>query len=188
MGWHFADPDRLADAAENGPDREKPPMLTYLETEEGLALGSVECAIPPGASDGDPDLFADGTADDLQLPESEGWYPHEAATHVFALGDGERTDPDDLTLEELRTRDAWTEFHPPDESLEPGDSVALEWDAAHSDPPAESDGEERIADLVDTHPSLGTLHVWVHEENPGGLFAPVNPRFVDADDGHDHDH
>lgn len=181
MGWHFINGDLLNTAAENGPDRTKPPILTYFETESGLTLGAAEYAIPTKAVDGKLDLFSDEDADaDVQ----EEWHTHEAATHVFALGDGKQHHPDKITFEQLRTKDAWTEFHPPDESIKAGDTVSLNWGTTHG---KEGKGEERIVDRVTTHPNIETLHVWVGEENPDGVLAPMNPRFVEEEDGHSHD-
>lgn len=176
MGWHFTHPGRLQEAAENGLDLEKPPMLTYLDTDDGLKLGSAEFGVPEPAVEGTPDLFSDGNAE-----AAEEWHGHEAATHVFANGDGEQNDPSNLSLDELLVRDAWTEFSPPDESIEAGDTVALNWGTPHG---KEGEKTERVVDLVTNHPPLKTLHAWVHAENPEGVFSPVNPEY--GGDGHSH--
>lgn len=176
MGWHVQNPDYLEQAAKSGFDLEKPPILTYLETEDGLTLGSAEFGAPAQAVSETPDLFADENAD-----ATEEWHAHDAATHVFATPDDQQTDPQNLSLDELATRDYWTEFHPPDHDLSAGDTVSLNWGTASG-----KDGErtERVADIVSTHPELRTLHVWVHADNPEGVFAPVNPRFAESDGGH----
>lgn len=171
MGWHFQNPEWAKQAAENGFDLEKPPILTYVATEEGLTLGSVEYAGPKQAVPESPDLFDDENAD-----ATESWETHAAATHVFAKPDGEQTSPKDVTFEEWTTRDNWAEFSPPDSDLEAGDTVSLNWGTASG---KEGERTERVADVVATHPDLRALHVWTHEDNPEGVFAPMNPRFVD---------
>ncbi len=182
MGWHCTNPDYLQQAGESGPDRSQPPILTYLETDNGLALGAAEFAVPAAAVDGTPDLFYDDEVD-----ATEEWHPHEGATHVFALPNGQQDDPANLTLSDLRTKNAWTEFSPSDTSIKAGDTVTLDWEKLQSSPPEESDGEERIVDIVSHHPTIKTLHVWVGKENPDGVFAATNPDFTHGD-GHNHDH
>lgn len=172
MGWHFQHPQRLQSAAENGFGLTEPPILTYLETEDGLTLGSVEYGAPAQAISETPDLFEDEGAD-----ASESWETHGAATHVFAMPDGEQTNPEDISFEDWTTPDYWAEFSPPDSDLSAGDTVSLDWGTASG---KEGDRTERVADVVSTHPDLTALHVWAHEENPEGVFAPVNPRFVDS--------
>lgn len=175
MGWHFIHPGRTETIAEEGFSREKPNLLTYVETDEELELSAVEYGGPVEAVDENPDLFADEDAD-----ATEGWHVHETATHVFATGDGESRDPSEIPLEEWLTRDNWSEFRPPEE-LEPGDTVSLNWGSTEG---KEGDRTERVVDLATTHPSLNTLHAWVHVENPEGVFAPVNPEFTDGDPEH----
>lgn len=174
MGWHFVHPERNQEIAENGIDIERPNLLTYLETDDGLELAAVEYGVPAEADV--PDLFDDENAD-----AEEEWHTHEAATHVFALPDGEATPMDEVSREDLVTNDHWSEFHPPDEELARGDTVALNWGTTHG---KEGDTTERVADLVTHHPDMHTLHVWAHIENPDGVFAPVHPEY--ADGGHDH--
>ena len=189
MGWHFTHPERLQQAAENGPSLTEPPMLTYLDNEDtdGLELASVEYAVPSDAVDGELDLFNDEDAD-----ATETWHTHEGATHLFANGNGEQDDPRDLSFEELTTKENWAEFHPVDESLEEGDTIALNWGRANA---KEGDHkEERVIDLVANHPSVETLHAWVHVDNPDGVFAPVHSEYAggghdhEDDGGDDHDH
>lgn len=178
MGWHFQHPERLGAAAETGFTLEKPPILTYLETESGLQLGAVEYGAPAPALPADPDLFNDESA-----AATETWHVHEAATHVFALPDDTATSLQDLTLSDWTTRGAWTEFSPPNKDLQRGDTVALNWGTPHG---KEGDRTERVVDFVTTHPDLTTLHAWVHTDNPDGVFAPVNPEFTDGGGGHSH--
>lgn len=170
MGWHFQNPEWAQEAAQNGFDLEKPPTLTYVETDDGLTLGSVEYAGPAQAVPESPDLFDDADAD-----ATESWGTHAAATHVFAKPDGEQTNPEDVTFDEWTTPDYWAEFSPPDSDLEAGDTVSLNWGTASG---KEGDRTERVADVVTTHPKLRALHVWTHMENPEGVFAPVNPRLT----------
>lgn len=176
MGWHFSHPKRLEEAAKNGLSIEKPPILTYVETEDGLKLGSVEYAAPTKALSEDPDLFSDENAD-----ATEEWHTHEAATHVFAVPDGGAQKPSEIPFEEWVTNDNWAEFSPPDDSLEPGEEIALNWGTPKA---KKGDKSKRVIDLATTHPGLRTLHVWVNVENPDGVFSPVNPEFSDG--GHDH--
>lgn len=179
MGWHFVHPGRTEAIAEEGFSLAEPNILTYVEAEDALELAAVEFGGPAEAVEDDPDLFADDGAD-----ATEEWHVHEAATHVFATDDGEASNPAEIPFEEWTTNDNWAEFHPPDEDLEAGDAVSLNWGTASG---KEGDRTERVIDLATTHPSLNSLHAWVHIENPDGVFAPVNPDYVDSD-GHDHDH
>lgn len=176
MGWHVQNPEYLGQAAQSGFDLEKPPILTYVETEDGLKLGSAEFGGPKEAIPTNPDLFSDETTD-----ASEEWHTHGAATHVFAKPDDQQNSPQNLSLDELATREYWSEFHPPDSDLAAGDTVSLNWGTASG---KEGERTERVADIVSTHPGLRTLHVWVHADNPEGVFAPVNPRFAESDGGH----
>lgn len=181
MGWHFSHPKRLQDAAKNGLDVEKPPMLTYLDNHDtdGLELAAVEYGLPAKVTEenGTPDLFDDDTAD-----ATEKWHTHEAATHVFANGNGDRDDPKELSFESLTGKEHWAEFRPVDEDLEPGETVSLAWGKPNAK--QGENREERVVDIVSHHPSLRTLHAWVHVENPDGVFKPVNSKYTE--DGHSH--
>jgi hypothetical protein len=177
MGWHFTHPGRIEAAAEEGPSREEPNILTYVEVDGGLELAAAEYGVPDEAVEEDPDLFADEGAD-----ANEEWHVHEAATHVFATGDGEARDPAEIPFEEWVTLDNWAEFRPPEEP-EPGDTVSLNWGSAKG---KEGERTERVVDVATTHPTLSALHAWVHVENPAGVFAPTNPE-LEGEDGHDHD-
>lgn len=173
MGWHFMHPKRLQDAAKNGLSIEKPPMLTYVEADGELQLASIEYGLPAQAADETPDLFADETSDKA----TEEWHSHGAATHVFAKPDGKQNKPATITFDEWTTNDYWTEFQPPDKNLQAGDEVALNWGTAHG---KEGEKETRIVDVVSHHPNLTTLHAWVHIENPGGVFKPINPDYAEG--------
>lgn len=178
MGWHFQHPKRLKAAGKNGFTLTKPPILTYLETDSGLTLGAVEYGAPAKAAPDSPDLFNDEEAD-----TTEKWHTHKAATHVFALPDDNATSLENVTLKEWTKRGTWTEFRPPDEDLQRGDTVSLNWGTPHG---KEGERTERVVDLVTTHPDLTTLHAWVHTDNPDGVFAPTNPEFTDGGGGQSH--
>lgn len=172
MGWHWQHPGRGQTAAQEGFDIEKPNLLTYLESDDGLQLGAVEWGAPVGTVPEDPDLFADDG--------SETWHVHPAATHVFALPDGQQTPPPEVPMDAWVTNDHWAEFRPPDGDLQAGDTVSLNWGSLEA---KSGDRTERVVDVAATHPDLNTLHAWVHTENPEGVFHPVNP---DYGGGHDH--
>jgi hypothetical protein len=178
MGWHFLDQGRVAQAESDGPTREKPPMLTYVRTDEGLSLASVEYVVPVDSTSEDPDLFVDG-------PEglTERWGSHRAATHVFATPDTSQRDFDSYDLDTLLTDEYWAEFRPADETLEAGDTTTLDWGSTEG---KSGDRTMRTVDGVITHPDLRTLHVWLHEDNPDGVFAESNPRFAEGNGGHHH--
>lgn len=178
MGWHFSHPKRLQQTAQNGINLTTPPILTYLETDDGLALGSIEYGGPADAIPTDPDLFADETAD---RSVTEEWHTHKAATHVCAVPDGTQTPPKEIGFEDWTTNTNWAEFRPPNTDLNAGDTIALDWGSMHG---KEGETTERIADFVTTHPDLRTLHVWVHIENPDGVFAPINPDYTNKSHSH----
>lgn len=167
MGWHWQHPKRGQEAAQNGFDIEEPNLLTYLDADEGLQLGAIEWGAPVEAVSENPDLFADTDG-------SETWHVHDAATHVFALPDGEPTKPPTVPFDAWITNDNWAEFRPPDPELEPGDTVALNWGSLEA---KTGDRTARVVDVAATHPDLNTLHAWVHTENPDGVFAPVNTEY-----------
>lgn len=177
MGWHFNHPKWTKEAAKNGPSLEKPNLLTYVKTSDGLKLGSVEWGIPTKAAPDNLDLFADENAD-----ATEKWHPHKSATHVFAVPDGEQTKPSNVSPKQWMTNDHWSEFRPPDNELKPGDTASLNWGSLKG---KEGEKSERTVDLAITHPDLTTLHAWIHQENPKGVFAPVNPEYSESGD-HSH--
>lgn len=160
MGWHFSHPGRIEAAIENGFSVDEPPMLTF--DKEGN-LGSVEYGGPSSQLSQSPDLFSE--FDDAD------WSVHGEATHLMATPDDEVADPAEMSLDELLTPDHWMEFAPPDRSIEPGDTVEKDFTG-------DGEPEERVVDITFTHDSLVTLHFWVHEENPEGVFAPSNPNFA----------
>lgn len=167
MGWHWQHPKRGQQAATEGFDLEKPNLLVYQNVDDGLQLGAVEWGAPVEAVPENPDLFADTDG-------SERWHVHEAATHVFALPDEQRTQPADVPFDDWVTNGNWAEFRPPDSELKPGDTIPLNWGSLEA---KQGDGTERVVDVAATHPDLNTLHAWVHTENPDGVFAPMNPEY-----------
>lgn len=177
MGWHFAHPQRLQDAAKNGFSLENPQLLTY-DTE--MNLGAVEWGAPKGAVDGTPDLFADDNAD-----VTEEWHTHPAATHVFAVPDDKRTAPKNVAPEQFLTNGNWAEFRPPNPDLQSGTTVSLHWGSLEAK--QTSPKKERTVDIARTHPDLTTLHAWVHADNPDGLLNPTNSEFAQSmGSGHSH--
>lgn len=184
MGWHLLHPERLERATTEGFDIETPPLLTYLETENGLTLGAAEFAAPADAAPANPDLFADEDTTAMARATETGtetWHTHTTATHVFAMPDDRQTASQDVTFDALTTNDNWSEFRPPDESLSAGDTISLNWGSVEG---KTGDRTERVVDRVTTHPDLRTLHVWVHTENPAGVFTSINSDFVENSTGH----
>jgi len=178
MGWHFINQGYVSEAANTGLTREKPPLLTYVRTGDGLQLGAIEYAVPVDAVDSELNLFADE-----DTPFTETWGTHHAATHVFATPDSMQRDANSFDLETLLTSENWSEYTPADASLTPGDTTTLNWGSTTG---KQGERTMRTVDFVITHPDLRTLHVWLHTDNPKGVFAETNPRFADGDGGHHH--
>lgn len=172
MGWHWVNPARIGRAVQNGLDLESPQILVYSDTNPGspeghLVLGAVEWAIPVGArgltEDNQPDLFTDAT----DGPE-EHWHVHHSRRHVFSTGDGGTDGTGELSVRQLLQRGRWAEV-PPDEPVEPGDSVTADWGLT-------GETDTRTVDIAgDPHPDLLTLHAWVHLRNRSHVLAPFNP-------------
>lgn len=172
QGWHWVNPSRIQNAARNGLSLEEPQVLTYADTDpdspEGhLTLVAAEWAVPVGAQgyteENPPDLFSDeGTA------AEEHWHAHHSRRHLFANGDGERTDPSSLPLSELLQRGRWTEVDP-SMDVSPGDRVEADWGLTGST-------STRTVDMApEPHPELLTLHAWVHLDNRSHPLAESNP-------------
>lgn len=176
MGWHFNHPGRSKEVATNGFSLDKPNLITFVRTDDGLTLAAAEWGAPASKTPENPDLFADENAN-----ATEKWHTHKSATHVFALADDKQTKPSAVPPKEWVTNDNWAEFRPPNPDLKPGDTVSLHWGSLEA---KEGETTERVVDLAITHPDLRTLHAWVHVENPEGVFKPVNPEFSSG--GHDH--
>jgi hypothetical protein len=173
MGWHWVNPERVQAVAENGPELEEPQMLVYADTEpessDGrLVLVAVEWGIPLGTQgyteDSAPDLFSDENA---ESEAEEHWHVHHGARHVVATGDGQQTDPEELSVADMLQRGQWAEL-PPDAAVQPGDEVTADWGLTGSE-------ETRTLDVVpEPHPDLLTLHAWVHLRNREHMLAPMN--------------
>jgi hypothetical protein len=177
MGWHFINEANVQAAVENGFDIEKPQLLTYGDTGAGcdgeLVLGSVEYAIPVGArgfdAESPPDVFNDEAAD-----ATEEWHVHHAAEHAFTLPvDPEAGLPEDFpAFADLLQTTNWVELTP---GGEPG-SPKFE----HGEMLLTGLNSRRLLDAravvgSSAHPDLWTLHVWVHHDNPDGVFTAHNP-------------
>lgn len=180
VGWLFINLENVGQAFEGSVDITQPQLLTYTDE---LELGAAVYAVPqetepPGTNP--PDLFNDEDADDVRVPEEEGWGRHVSANHVFAntneefdeefmtqWAEGELVfDSPDSQFMDLTN---WIEIHPAGD-VEPGQEV---------DGPYEHNTrwEERVADIVFTHPDLYLLYAWIHAENPEGVFNTGNPEF-----------
>ncbi|MFB6207057.1 MAG: hypothetical protein ABEJ05_11085 [Haloglomus sp.] len=196
QGWHFIHQKRLKRAAKNGPSLSDPPILTYFDTGNRLVLGAAEFGVPipnPQGYDAEnpPQLFdveeasGDGMGGDGMSGEGDSggghhggdghgggktpsWHVHGTAQHLYADGNGSRTNPGSITAADLLTRDRWTEI-PGESGIEPGDAVTADWGLTGTE-------TTRVVDLAPPpHPDLLTLHAWVHTENPRGPFAGTNP-------------
>jgi hypothetical protein len=175
MGWHWLHPERVRAAAENGPSLEEPQVLVYADTDPGspdghLVLAAAEWGVPAGAQgyteENPPDLFSDDGAD-----AEEHWHVHPSASHLFASGDGQVTDPQSLSVAQLIQRGQWTEV-PPDRDVQPGDEVTADWGLTGTT-------ETRTVDMVpEPHPDLLTLHAWVHLPNREHPLAETNPNLA----------
>lgn len=165
MGWHLLHPGRVLDAVENGFEIDAPQLLTYDDAGGNLKLASIEYGIPVGARGYDeenpPVLFDD--------PE-EHWHVHGHAEHVFAVPPPP-PDPADVGLDDQLHTTRWVEIVPvgavEDPMFEPGTTIVTDFAAGAT-------LEPRVVLHSEVHPDLWTLHVWVHEKNPDGVFAETN--------------
>lgn len=183
MGWHFLNPGNVEAAVDEDFDLNVPQLLTYGDAGGGfeeLTLASVEYAIPVGARDytdeNPPNIFEDSD-------DSEIWHAHPAAEHALTLpvdlGHGHHAEdfpesPADVPPEDLIRGTNWIELipgNPEQPMLEHGITIMANF--AGSGP---LDGRAVVGSSV--HPDLLTLHAWVHEENPDGVFAPINPELA----------
>lgn len=169
MGWHLLHPGRVEDAVANGLAIDTPQLLTYDDAGGNRDLVSVEYAIPVGARGTDeetpPSLFDTDEAD-----VEERWHVHPRAEHVFAVP----PPPPDvaaLTLDEQLHSTRWVEIvrDGPPEGPMFGAGMVVVTDFA-------SGGtlDPRAVLHSQIHPDLWTLHVWVHKENPDGVFEETN--------------
>ena len=180
IGWIFINLENVGQAFEGNVDITKPQLLTYTDE---LELGAVAYVVPQETEPprtGPPDLFNDEDVGDVQVSEEDGWGRHESANHVFANTNGTFDqkfmdkwangelifDSPDSPFMDITN---WIEAHPAGE-VEPGQVVDGSFE--HN-----TIWEERVADIVFTHPDLYLLYAWVHAENPEGVFNPGNPEF-----------
>ncbi|WP_458207931.1 hypothetical protein [Haladaptatus sp. NG-SE-30] len=177
MGWHFMHHGRVQAAAKNGLTLTEPQLLTYGDTGEGikgLVLGAVEYAIPVGAGDfseeNPPDLFDDEDS-------AETWHTHHSAEHVFAMRGDPRSEkfPESITdvppAERVRST-RWLEISP---GGKPGEPMLEPKTALVGDLRGDEVTNARMVVSSSVHPDLLTLHAWVHQNNPEGVFAEINP-------------
>jgi hypothetical protein len=177
MGWHFMHPERVQSAAGDGLALTEPQLLTYGDPgdgTDGLVLGAVEYAIPLDAGDyteeNPPDLFDDQDGE-------ETWHVHRSAEHAFAV----RGDPSseefpgsmaDVPLAERLRSTNWLEIAP---GGSPGEPMLKPKTMLVGDFRGEEVMNTRAVVSSSVHPDLLTLHAWVHEDNPEGVFAGQNP-------------
>lgn len=183
MGWHFINEENVQAAVEDGFDIERPQLLTYGDTGAGadgeLVLGAVEYAIPVGSGDGTeedpPNVF-----NDEEAAATAEWHVHHGAEHVFTLPVEPRSDlpaafpsnPGEARFQDLLGTTNWIELTPGGDpgspKFEHGETILTNFG---------SHGPLNARAVVGAfvHPSLWTLHVWVHRENPNGVFGAHNP-------------
>lgn len=180
VGWFFINLENVGQAFEGNLDITKPQLLTYTDE---LELGAVVYAVPQETeppSTNPPNLFNDEDAADVKVTEEDGWGRHESANHVFANSNGTFDEKfmtqwadGELVFESSDSQfmdlTNWVEAHPAGE-VEPGQTFDAAWE--HT-----TRWEERVADIVFTHPDLYLLYAWVHAENPEGIFNTGNPEF-----------
>lgn len=183
MGWHFINEEHVQAAVEDGFDIERPQLLTYGDTGAGrdgeLVLGSVEYAIPVGprgfTAENPPNVFNDEKAE-----ASAEWHIHHGAEHVFTLPvDPEAglpedfpSSPADATFQDLLRTTNWIEITP---RGEPGSPKFEHGEMIQTDLGSRKPLNARAVVGTAVHPDLWTLHVWVHHENPNGMFTAHNP-------------
>lgn len=167
MGWHFLNPSNVQDAVKNGLDADTPQLLTYDDAGGKLTLASVEYGLPVGTrghdEDHPPTLF------DGEVSDEGHWHQHEHAVHVFAVPP---PPPEDLSFDDMLHSTRWAELVPGEGNDDPvlslGDTVVT--DFASGGPL-----DARVVVTTEPHPSLWTLHAWVHRKNPTGVFEETNP-------------
>lgn len=175
VGWLFINLENVGQAFEGSIDITQPQLLTYTGD---LELGAVVYAVPQETEP--PDLFNDEAAGDVSVSEADGWGRHSSANHVFANANGEfdeefmsRWTDGELVFESpdspFMELTNWVEHHPAEE-IQPGQTVDGPFD--HT-----TRWEERVVDIVFTHPDLYLLYAWVHADNPDGVFSTGNPEF-----------
>jgi len=169
MGWHLINREEGQRQIEEGFDPETPNGLLY---DNERNLGGVEWSFP-AESVGTPDIFADDNVD-----AQERWKVHEAASHVYANGNGEQTNREDLTVDDMFKNQNWAEFLPARRDLEAGQTLDTAWGRLIQDQSQLEDTEERVIDFVTHHPDLLNLTAWVFAENENGMMAETHPEFA----------
>lgn len=166
QGWHFVNTALTGKAIERGSFRVEEPPILMFDTDGNL--GCVEYGGPASKIPSNADLFEGVDSED-------GWGTHKAATHVYADGTETVTPLSERSLEEILTVNWWRDLGYVDGSIEPGDTVEMRFGPFGRE---SSQPEERVVDFVTTHPDLRSVHFWVHEENPEGMFSPIHPDFA----------
>ncbi len=103
------------------------------------------------------------------------WGVHRAATHVFADREDPVTPLSERTIDEIMTVEWWCGLGIVDDSIEVGDEVEIRFGPWQAE---SQETETRVVDVVTKHPDLRSVHFWVHEDNPEGMFAPTHPDFA----------
>jgi hypothetical protein len=172
IGFQFANQSRIEAAAMEGFTLSEPQLLGFVQSGGSMSLAWVGYTGPAAALSDNPDILNEEDAD---TDDAETWSTSEAATRVLAIPDGEVTDTQFTAPENLIANDNWSMFSPPSQDMAVGDTVSLNWGS-----PRGKTGErtERIADSVTNSPSLHSLRVWVHAENPAGTLQPQNPELL----------
>ncbi len=174
MGLHFLhDSAFSADGAETLDrtlDRTDPELVLYVEGDEGHDLTAVEYAVPVAEGETAPpdqavDLFDEADADDWHVHPSahelglaQGWMVHGECHYEGGVGVFLAENPEGEFV--LLTPDGqvgtWNGTVGPDQC------------------PQEISGEP-LPDLLLSHGHWWTLHAWIWQENPEGVFHPTNP-------------
>lgn len=140
----------------------EPDVLEYVLDDGGEpVLAGVGFSIPTSDHPSQPDIF-DDEGEDLVVSESNGWLQPPEIQYLFSNGDETVQTESQLSLSELLTPENWRFAR--DEDLEPGDEFDVD-----------RDGTQERLDLAKTVPTHWALRVWVHVDNPNGLFATQAP-------------
>lgn len=145
-------------------DLREPVSLTYLRQDGEMVLAAAGYGVPYFEG-GPPDVFNDEDAD-VKLPESEGWFGGTRTLWAgFSNGDDTVDDVTDLPHDVVFDGANW--------------QWAMEKPGAPGDRfDVDGDGEAEVLDFVYERPPVWAIHVWVHVDNPCGVFD-----FAYTDDG-----
>lgn len=136
-------------------DLGEPVSLVYIEQDGGLELAGVGYAIPY-TDNGHPDVFNDED-EDLAVSEDEGWTGFNNTLYVaFSNGNDEVEDITTLNNDVVFNSTNWR-WTP--EPVENGDTFDVD-----------RDGTDELVDFARPRPPIWALHVWVHIDDPDGLF------------------